>query len=189
MHWVTGKDLVQNSVDTIQPEKFVALACVIDASKEVALNNDFILTVEFCVEWESIHGRIASGSWLIFRTDWHKRVAEPAAFLNVIDEGDAGTHGAHTPGPSQACIEWLIRERDIIGFGCETLNTDAGQSFRWPMPYPCHTLMHGANKFGLQCLSNTDQLPPTGALILAAPLKMLNGSGSPVRALAIVPRH
>ena len=34
-----------------------------------------------------------------------------------------------------------------------------------PLPYPCHTLMHGANRYGLQCLKNLDQLPPQGAMI------------------------
>ena len=82
-------------------------------------------------------------------------------------------------------MEWLIRERDVQGFGVETINTDAGQSYAWPMPYPCHTLMHGANKYGLQCLRNLDQLPAQGALIVAAPLKIRQGSGSPLRVLAI----
>jgi kynurenine formamidase len=54
------------------------------------------------------------------------------------------------------------------------------------MAYPCHTLMQGANKYGLQCLKNLDQLPPTGALIVSAPLKIQDGSGSPLRVLALV---
>ena len=76
-------------------------------------------------------------------------------------------------------MQWLIRERDAHGFGVETINTDAGQSHAWPLPYPCHTLMHGANRYGLQCLKNLDQLPPQGAMIPAAPLKIEGGSGSP----------
>jgi kynurenine formamidase len=46
--------------------------------------------------------------------------------------------------------------------------------------------MHGAGKLGLASLVNLDQLPPTGALIFAAPLKIVGGSGSPVRVLALV---
>jgi kynurenine formamidase len=38
----------------------------------------------------------------------------------------------------------------------------------------------------LASLRNLDQLPPTGALVIAAPLKIVNGSGSPLRVLAIV---
>lgn len=95
--------------------------------------------------------------------------------------------GPHTPGPAQATVEWMIRERKVLGFGVETINTDAGQSHSWPVPYPCHTLMHGANRYGLQCLTNLDQLPSQGAMIVAAPLKIKNGSGSPLRVLALIP--
>jgi kynurenine formamidase len=47
--------------------------------------------------------------------------------------------------------------------------------------------MHGAGRYGLQCLTNLDRLPPTGAVVFAAPLKIRNGSGSPLRVLALVP--
>ena len=47
--------------------------------------------------------------------------------------------------------------------------------------------MHGAGRYGLQCLTNLDLLPPTGAVVIAAPLKIQHGSGSPLRALALVP--
>jgi kynurenine formamidase len=46
--------------------------------------------------------------------------------------------------------------------------------------------MHGSNRFGLASLTNLDQLPPTGAVVIAAPLKIVNGSGSPLRVLAFV---
>ena len=55
-------------------------------------------------------------------------------------------------------------------------------------PFPCHLMMHGAGRYGLQCLTNLDRLPPTGAMIIAAPLKILAGSGSPLRVLALAPR-
>ena len=180
VHWVTGKDHPNNTVDTIAAHRFVAPAVVVDASAEVAANDDWVLTVEFLQAWEARHGRIPAGAWVLFRTDWSHRIADPAKYVNMRDDG------AHTPGPAQATVEWLIRERDVHGFGVETINTDAGQSYAWPMPYPCHTLMHGANKFGLQCLRNLDQLPATGALIVAAPLKIKGGSGSPLRVLALV---
>ena len=83
-------------------------------------------------------------------------------------------------------VQWLIAERDVIGFGVESINTDAGQSYAWDTPYPCHYYMHGNNRYGLQCLTNLDQLPAQGALIVAAPLKLKNGSGSPLRVLALV---
>jgi kynurenine formamidase len=79
-----------------------------------------------------------------------------------------------------------VEERDVLGFGSEVIGTDAGQGYHLKPPYPCHSLMHGAGKLGLQCLTNLDLLPPTGALILTPPLKILKGSGSPLRVLALV---
>ena len=178
VHWVTGKDHPNNSVDTIPPEHFVAAANVIDASSEVAANNDFVLTPEFIQDWEKKHGDIEAGSWVLFRTDWHKRQL-PDDFLNV---GEDGLN--HTPGPSKEAVEYLI-SKDVLGFGVETINTDAGMSFTWEFQLPCHTLMHGAGKYGLQCLCNLDQLPPKGAVIIAAPLKIEEGSGSPLRVFAL----
>src|SRR5258708_7129609 len=44
VHWVTGKDLANNTLDTIQPHKLIGPACVIDVSKESAMYEDFLLT-------------------------------------------------------------------------------------------------------------------------------------------------
>lgn len=179
-HWISGKDHPDNTVDTIPVDNFLRPAVVVDASAEVAQNEDFILTSEFLLNWEAKHGRIPEGAWVLFRTDWSKRVNDVEAFLNMREDG------AHTPGPAQEAVEWMIHERKVHGFGVETINTDAGQSYSWPIGYPCHTLMHGANRYGLQCLCNLDQLPPQGALIMSAPLKIEGGSGSPLRVVALV---
>jgi kynurenine formamidase len=72
--------------------------------------------------------------------------------------------------------------------GVETVGTDAGQAGRFDPPFPNHATMHGAGKFGLASLRNLDQLPPTGSLVIAAPLKIVGGSGSPLRVLALVER-
>ncbi len=179
VHWITGKDHPGNTVETIDPKQFIGPACVIDCSKEVAANHDFNLTPAHIEAWEAKHGRIPAGAWVLFRTDWSKRIADPTSFVNMKEDGP------HTPGPTQAAVELLV-SRNVRGFGVETINTDAGQSHSWPVPYPCHTLMHGANKYGLQCLTNLDQLPPTGAVVVSAPLKIKGGSGSPLRVLALV---
>ena len=86
-----------------------------------------------------------------------------------------------------AAAQLLALERDVKGFGVETIGTDAGQAGGFEMPFPNHTVMHGAGKFGLASLCNLDQLPNTGAIIIAAPLKLKRGSGSPLRVIALVP--
>lgn len=178
IHWVTGKDLPDNACDTIPAGRFVGPACVLDFSQESSENPDFLLMPAHVEAWEAQHGRIPAGSWALFRTDWSKRT-DPADFFN------ADEHGPHTPGPHQSAVELLI-ERDVLGFGVETVGTDAGQAGMFDPPFPCHTFMHGAGKFGLASLANLDQLPPVGAVVIAAPLKLVDGSGSPVRVLALV---
>jgi len=114
------------------------------------------------------------------RTDWSKRT--DAALYQNIDET-----GQHTPGPAAGLVRFLIEQRDVVGFGTEAIGTDAGQGQYLHPPYPCHYFMHGAGRYGLQCLTNLDLLPPTGAVIVCPPLKIRQGSGSPIRALALVP--
>lgn len=181
IHWISGKDLPNNACDTIPPGRFVAPACVLDFSRESAQNNDFLLMPEHIEAWEQNHGRIPAGAWVLFRTDWSKRTG-PAAFFNADEQGP------HTPGPHMLAVDMLANDRDVLGFGVETVGTDAGQAGMFEPPFPCHTLMHGAGKFGLASLTNLDQLPPTGAVVIAAPLKIVEGSGSPVRVLALVER-
>ncbi len=178
VHWVTGKDLPDNAVDTMPTRSMIAPACVVDCSAEAAADADFLLTVDALTAWEAGHGRILGGSWVLLRTDWSKR--DPVAYANI------GADGPHTPGPDAEAIRWLVSERGILGFGTETIGTDAGQGGHFNPPYPAHHFLHGAGRYGLQCLCNLDRLPPTGSLVVAAPLKIRRGSGSPLRVLGLV---
>lgn len=179
IHWISGRYLPNNSVDTVKVQNLFAPACVIDCSQKAAADPDYLLTTEDIAAFEAAHGRIPAGAWLLMRTDWSKRV-DPVSYVN------ANHTGQHTPGPSTDAIRFLVEERDVLGFGSESIGTDAGQADHLKPPYPCHSLMHGAGKWGLQCLTNLDQLPATGAVLVTPPLKILNGSGSPLRVLALV---
>jgi kynurenine formamidase len=180
IHWVTGKDYPDNATHNIPVKKLIGPACVIDVSDRVRENVDFLVTVEVVEGWEARHGRIPSAAWVLIRTDWSKRTGAER-FLNI------GEDGAHTPGFHPQCVSFLAQQRDILGVGVETVGTDAGQAPTFDPMFPCHTLMHGSNRFGLASLTNLDQLPPTGAIVIAPPLKIVNGSGSPLRVLALVP--
>jgi isatin hydrolase len=178
-HWVTGKDLPDNTTDTIPPQAFVGPVNVIDRSKESAANPDYLLTVESIKEWETQHGAIEENSWVVMRTDWYKRNGSTDAFLN------ADENGPHSPGPTAEAIEYLVSKR-IMGWGQETIGTDAGSAGGMNPPFPAHNLMHKAGRYGLASLCHLDQLPAKGAILIAAPLKFVKGTGSPIRALALV---
>ena len=180
VHWITGKDLPDNACDTIPAKRFVGPACVIDVTSECDADPDFLLLPEHVFAWERTHGRIPAGAWVLLRTGWSRR-ADANAFLNVRDDGP------HTPGFHRSTSELLARDRDVLGVGVETVGTDAGQAGTFDPPFPNHATMHGAGKFGLASLTNLDKLPPVGAIVIAAPLKIVKGSGSPVRVLALAP--
>ena len=179
-HWITGKDYQDGATDTIPVKNFVGPVNVIDRSKEVAANPDYLLTPESIQDWEKEHGDIEPGTWVLFRTDWYKRNGSAATFLN------ADADGAHYPGPTAEAIKYLVA-KEVAGWGSEAVATEAGAAGRWSPPFPAHHYMHQANRYGLASLSNLDQQPPKGAILIAAPLKFVNGTGSPVRALALVP--
>jgi kynurenine formamidase len=180
IHWVTGRNLPENACDTIPARRLVGPACVIDVRRDVARDADFLLTAERVEAWEGEHGRIPAGAWLLLCTGWSTR-SDASDFLNVAADGP------HSPGFDAGASRLLAHDRDVLGVGVETIGTDAGQAGTFDPPFPNHTIMHGAGKFGLASLCNLDQLPPTGAIVIAAPLKIVRGSGSPLRVLAITP--
>lgn len=180
-HWVTGKD--NKNVDEIPAADFIGEAIVFDLSQDAKTNPDRLLTVDDILAFEKEHGKVPARSWCVIRSGWGQYAQDPKMFFNVGDDGMP-----HTPGPSKDAVVFLIEERDILGLCTETVGTDAGIAGTFDPMYPAHNLMHGAGKYGLTQLNNVDKLPPRGAIIVALPLKITGGSGSPVRPMAIVPK-
>jgi kynurenine formamidase len=180
VHWVTGKDRMD--VSQVPPEHLIGPAVVIDKSSESSKNPDYLLEVSDVEAWQREHGELPKGGWLLYRTGWDTRAKDQQRFLN------ANETGPHTPGISIECARWLAHEAPIIGVGVETVGTDAGTAHGFDPPFPCHAFMLGAGKYGLTQLANVGKLPPTGAVVIAGPLPIVRGSGSPARVLALVER-
>jgi kynurenine formamidase len=179
-HWVTGKD--KPCVDQIEAKQFIGPAAVIDVTADVARSADFVASRDTILGWEKKHGRIPKGAWVILRTGWGARATDAARFMNV------GADGApHYPGFGKESAEFLTKERDILGVGVEQVGTDAAVGATANPPFPNHSIMHGAGRFGLTQLANVDRLPERGAIVIATPLKIQRGSGSPVRVIAVAP--
>lgn len=180
VHWVTGRDGLD--VAEVPAAQLIGPAAVIDLSADVADDPDFLLEIEHVRAWEHDHGPLPEGGWLLYRTGWDARADDASAFLNADDSGP------HTPGVSVECARWLAEESPLIGFGVETVGTDAGAAHGFDPPFPCHALLLGAGKYGLTQLRNLDRLPARGAVLFAGPLPIVGGSGSPTRVLALVER-
>jgi kynurenine formamidase len=177
-HWATGRD--GTSVDQIPPRRLIGPAVVLDVTAAVAGNPDFLLEPEHLQAHVAAHGPLPAGAWLLLRTGWSRFSGDATAFLN------ADERGPHTPGVSPAGAQWLASS-PITGLGVETVGIDAGQAGGMQPPFPVHSHLLGADKYGLTQLQNLDLLPTAGALLVVCPLPIVGGTGSPARALAIVP--
>jgi kynurenine formamidase len=178
IHWVTGRD--GEDVAQIAPTRLIGPAVVLDFSAQAAADPDFLLTVDHITTWEKQHGPLPEGGWLLYRTGWDSRAHDQDDFLN------ADAAGPHTPGMSVECARWLATESAIIGVGVETVGTDAGAAHSFDPAFPCHSYLLGAGKYGLTQLRGLDRLPATGAVLIASPLPIVGGSGSPARVFALV---
>lgn len=177
VHWLPGRDL--HDVSQIPAGRLVAPAAVLDFSAEATADPDFLLRREHVEAWQDEHGPLPDRGWLLYRTGWDSRSGDAEKFLN----------GGHTPGVAPECARWLAEETSLVGIGVETVGTDAGGAAHFEdQPYPCHWHFQGAGKYGLTQLQNLAQLPPHGAVLLAGPLPIVGGSGSPTRVLALVER-
>jgi kynurenine formamidase len=179
IHWITGRD--GKDLASIEAGRLIGPAVVIDKSAEAAADPGYLLTVPDLDAFEAEHGEIPPSAWVLLRTGWDERVADEESFLNV------GPDGPVTPGPDADASRWLAEAREISGFGVETVGPDAGAAGGFDPPWPAHYFLLGAGRCTLSSLTNLAKLPATGALIVVAPLKLVNGTGSPARVLAFVP--
>jgi kynurenine formamidase len=180
IHWVTGQD--GSDVSSIDAAQLIGPACVIDKTAETEADNGYLLTVDDITAWEQENGEFPDRAWVLLRTGWQSRAQDETAFLN------AGAQGPVTPGPDVEASRWLATERNLSGFGVETVGIDAGAAGGFDPPFPVHNFVLGAGRLGLTQLANLDRLPITGALLVVSPLKLVGGTGSPSRVFAFVPK-
>jgi len=174
IHWITGKDGAD--VSQLPARRLIAPAAVLDFSAEATANPDFLLERKHIDAWQKQHGPLPKGGWLLFRTGWSARAQDEDKFLNA----------GRTPGISVECAKWLADTAPVLGVGVETVGTDAGAAHSFDPAFPCHSYLMGNDKYSLTQLRNLALLPAVGAVIVASPLPIVTGSGSPARVLALV---
>jgi len=179
IHWVTGRD--KPDIASVPVSAFVAPAVVIDVTSQVAEDPNFLIEKEHLDAFQGEHGPFPEGGWLLCRTGWSSRLTQEDMINNTET-------GPTSPGMSVECARWVAEESKLQGIGVETIGTDAGAAHSFDPPFPCHSYFLGNGKYGLAQLQNLDKLPATGSVVVAAPLKIVTGSGSPVRVLALVDR-
>ncbi|HJZ11957.1 MAG TPA: cyclase family protein [Acidobacteriota bacterium] len=166
--------------DQIPVERLVGPVLVIDITEACKSNPDYQLQVEDIRRWEENNGPISPDSIVLIRTGWGKFWPDKKNYLGNDKPGDATD--LHFPGFSKAAAEFLVKERSIKGAGLDTASLDPGTS----QDFIAHQVFNGANVYGLENVANLDRLPAKGALLIALPMKIENGTGGPVRIIALV---
>lgn len=172
-----------HTVDRIPLEKLIAPVVVIDVTAKTRGDDDYRLTSDDVAAFERANGRIPTGSIVLLRTGWSSRWPDRKAYLGDDTPNDASN--LHFPSFGVEAARFLVQERHIAALGADVASIDYGPS----KDFMVHRIAAAANVPGLENLTNLNQVPPTGALVFALPMKIEGGSGGPVRVVALVPKQ
>lgn len=178
VHFAEGR----HAADEIPLERLIAPAVVIDVSDAVGDNRDYQITPEDIAAWEAEHGVIPAGSIVLFDTDSAYLYPDRGAYMGTDERGEQAVEKLHFPGIHPDTAQLLV-EREIAAVGIDTPSIDYGQS----KDFASHVILYQQNIPGFENVANVNQLPPTGALVIALPMKIEGGSGGPLRIVAWVP--
>lgn len=170
------------TADAIDLRRLIAGAVVIDIREQAAANADYRLTVADVEAFERAYGRIGEGTIVLLRTGWSSRWPDAKRYLGDDTPGDASK--LHFPSFGVEAAKLLVEGRKVAVLGADVASIDYGQS----SDFMVHRVAAAAGVPGLENLTNLDQLPPTGAVIIALPMKIGGGSGGPTRVVALVNR-
>jgi kynurenine formamidase len=170
-----------NTADKIPLSQLIAPAVVIDITAQSAKDRNYRLTVADVQRFERRYGRIRPGTAILLRTGWSKFWPNAKAYLGDDTPNDASK--LSFPSYGVDAVKLLVQDRKVAALGADVASIDYGPS----TDFMVHRIALGANVPGFENLDNLDRLPATGVVLVALPMKIENGSGGPLRAVAIVP--
>jgi kynurenine formamidase len=169
------------TADQVPVRQLMAPAAVLDVRSKTKSDPDYRLTVADIHDWEARHGAVPPGAIVLLRTGWGSRWPDRKAYLGDDTPGDA-SH-LHFPSYGKEAAEYLVRERKVGAIGVDTASIDYGAS----RDFVVHQIAAAADVPGLENVARLEELPESGAWVIALPMKIAGGSGGPLRAVALVP--
>ncbi len=171
------------SVDQIPVDRGIGEAVVIDVTRNAIKNRDYLISISDVQQWEHVHGEIPADAIILFRTGYGKYWPDRKLYMGTDERGEEAVAKLHFPGIDPDLARWLVDKRKIKAVGLDTPSLDYGQSTL----FETHRTLFAANIPGFENLANLEQLPETGAYVIALPMKIKGGSGGPLRIVALVP--
>ena len=180
LHFAAGRQ----PVDQIPLTRLIGAAIVVDVVEASERDADYQVTVADFEAWERTHGRIPADAILLLRTGFSRRWPDAARYLGTSERGEPAVGKLHFPGLHPDAARWLVANRPVKSLGIDTASIDFGQS----TGFESHRTLYEQNIPAFENLTNLEQLPPTGASVIALPMKIAGGSGAPLRAVGVLPR-
>jgi len=173
----------RKTVDGIELDQLIGNAVVVDVAAQAAADADYQITVADLRAWESGHGAIPKGAILLLHTGFGRRWPDAVRYLGTAEKGPAAVAQLHFPGLHPDAARWLTTARDIKAVGLDTASIDHGQSTL----FETHRVLSEKNIPVFENVAHLDRLPPTGAAVVALPMRIAGGSGAPLRIVAWLP--
>jgi len=178
IHFFEGR----NTLDAIPLRQLIARGVLIDIRTKCAENANYQVVVDDLVQWESKHNERLDEAILLLRTGFATFWPSPAKYLGTEERSPQALAKLHFPGLHPEAAKWLAQNRSVRAVGIDTASIDFGQSTH----FQSHVSLFEKNIPALENVANLDQLPETGFVILALPMKIRGGSGGPVRIVAVL---
>jgi kynurenine formamidase len=170
------------TTDQIPLERMMGPAAVVDVREPVAQDPNYQVTVADLEAWEAEHGVLPARGFLFLYTGRDALWPDAEAYMGTAEHGEAAIAELEFPGLDPEAARWLVAERDVVAVGLDTPSLDHGPSTL----FESHQILFEANVYGLENVANLGELPPTGATVVALPMPLEDGSGGPVRIVAVL---
>ena len=163
-------------------ERLVGPGALVDVSQQAAADPNYQVTADDLQVWEAEHGPIPPGAILLLHTRRAELWPDAEAYMGTDARGEEAVAELEFPGLHPDAAQWLVDERDVAAVGLDTPSLDHGPSSL----FETHRILMEENIYGLENVANLGELPPAGATILAMPALLEDGTGGPVRIVAVV---
>ena len=171
------------TIEQIPIENLIAPCIVVDVSQKARQDCDYQISQKDFEEWEKINGEIPNNCIVFLQTGWSKFWPNRSKYLGTSKIGPEALPELRFPGLHKDAAMWITRNRHINAIGIDTQSIDYGKSTH----FETHRILSSSDIPFFENVTNLEVLPSLGAIAIALPMKIKNGSGAPLRLVAILP--